>query len=67
MRILDEEDIAKRPVMFQCAYCRCLFIADKTEYVTHYSQREDMTWHDCRCPKCSKWCPSCGPRRGAII
>lgn len=50
---------SKRPKIFECDFCGCVFEADRTEYV--YEQYTEFDRYVCECPCCGMY-PTEKPR-----
>lgn len=44
----------RMPIIFRCENCGCKFEAYKDEYKWQYSQRENTSWYEVRCPCCDQ-------------
>lgn len=47
-------ELLRRPLIFHCSTCGCVFEADNTEYTWTFSQREGCGWYSVECPYCKK-------------
>jgi len=42
------------PIIFDCPNCGCKFEAIRSEYKWQFSQREDESWYEVKCPCCNQ-------------
>lgn len=58
MNILFEGHIDKKPIVFACKKCGCVFEANNDEYEGITNQMEYMETkksYKCKCPTCDEW------------
>lgn len=58
MKIIQHGNIdrLKKVIEFKCKLCGCVFQAEKGEYKYQYSQRDDASWYEAKCPLCGYLC-----------
>ena len=55
MKILryGKKELVTKSRKFECDNCKCVFVADKDEYLHSYNQLDGDIW-GCNCPCCGK-------------
>lgn len=58
VRIIRNGDLnkVKQTLKFECKACGCVFEADREDYKFEFSQRENTSWYEIKCPYCDNWC-----------